>query len=148
MNEAFRKRGFTLIELQIGMLASGLLVLSVGLILMYGWISWRESNSIVNMQRDSSLALRALANEIRSSNIADITAGNPLVCVNANGTTRFAGTGGKLVASGYLNMDLVRDGLTSFSSVISNDMVVLSLSLTAGGIVNDSVLEIMPRNTL
>lgn len=73
MKKVKTKEGFTLVELLVAMLAFSIMILAVGLMLVYGWLGWRQTTHSVNMQRDAVLAMEQIAREIRTSNIADIT---------------------------------------------------------------------------
>lgn len=150
MSTHTKSTGFTVIELMIGMLAMAVMALTVGSMLYFGWLGWRRSNEIVNMQRDASLALRVMAKEIRMSSIDDIIEGNPLVCENANGTATFTGSGGNLDVSGSISMRLVRGWVGSFNTVKqtdgTNSWIEITLNLNTETDQNNNALKISPRN--
>lgn len=68
-----QSKGFTVVELMVGMLAMSVMVLVVGSMLFYGWLGWRRSMESVGMQRDALIAMETIAKEIRSSNISEVT---------------------------------------------------------------------------
>ena len=97
------KKGFTLIELMAGMLALSVVSLTIGLLLVYGWKGWRESNEEVRNQRDLTLAHEMISRQIRSTPMTNIVltansmsfgggadtvrkVGSDLVHYNASGT--------------------------------------------------------------
>ncbi len=72
MKRSVGKNGFSLVEVLIAMLAMSILALTVGILLVYSWKAWRLGNESVQMQRDTTLALKMLTKEIRSCSITNI----------------------------------------------------------------------------
>ncbi len=123
-----KKDGFGLIELLIAILATAMLVIAVGNILVFTWRGWRQSSDAVSMQRDASLALRAIAREIRQTPIGDITTGtDTLSC----GTRSFSKSGRVLT---YEGIALIDGWVTSFvsSEGTVNGSVDVTLGIGAG----------------
>lgn len=96
MRPTDRKSGFTVVELMVAMLATAILSLVAGLMLVYGWMGWHKNFSAVQMQRDTTLAMRVIAKEIRRTPIEKITDGTSLTCINTNGAYTFSTSGGDL----------------------------------------------------
>ena len=126
------KAGFSLVELMVAALATAILILAVGSMLVFGWIGWKRNNDSVNMQRDASLAMRTMARAIRGS--FSMTAGASLQCVNASNTVRFVKSGNNLdmQVDGNLQMHLIRDVVRGFSAELTTTGVVVKVSLAAG----------------
>lgn len=147
------REGFTLVELLVGMLAVGMLSLVVGAMLFFGWKSWRVNNASVEMQRDTSLAMRVIAREIRRTPINQITVGTSLTCVNTNGTYVFSQSGGdlNLQVDSQAAWPLIRnyvDSVNGFSTTKTNALgiVSVSLNLTAGDDISNNRMVIYSRN--
>jgi Tfp pilus assembly protein PilW len=67
------KRGFSVAELMVGMLAFAILALSMGAMLVYAWLGWRDSTESLNLQRDAMVAMLTIEKEIRNSHISEIS---------------------------------------------------------------------------
>jgi len=132
------KQGFTVTELLLAVLATAIMALAVGSVLVYIWKGWIRHAASVEMQRDATLAMRIISREVRRTDIDNIAAGATLTCVNTNGTFVFAASGRNLT----LKQDngtawpLVRGGLSSFqTSKNADESVTVRMDL---GIVGDS----------
>lgn len=126
--KAHGKKGFSLTEMMVGVLALAILVALVGAVLISSWKSWKQGNEAVQMQRDISLAMLALAREIRSTPVSGVTVGpSSLTC----GPDSFTLSGNDLQ---YNGMMIVRDYVDSFSSVLdtNNGAVQVTLQVSAG----------------
>jgi prepilin-type N-terminal cleavage/methylation domain-containing protein len=126
------RKGFSMVELLLAMTASSIMAITIGSVLYFVWVSWRSNNESVEMQRDATMAFRAIAREVRRTPAGGITTGNSLVCVNTNGTYSFVQNGNNLNIQ-YGNGEtftLVRGIVTGFSTEPANNRaVVVSLEL-------------------
>lgn len=141
-----KKAGFTLIELMLGSLAMIILMMIIGLILVQGWKAWNRGKAIVEMQNGASLAHSAITRQVRATSMDNISAGSVLVCMNTNGMIRFQKSGDDLVASGGMELLLIEDSVTGFSASRTNGMVMVSMTLSAGGFQTEKIFSITPRN--
>jgi Tfp pilus assembly protein PilW len=66
------KKGFTIIELMMGMVASTIVAIAVGAMLYYGWSAWRKNMEASAMQRDAMIAMKIMENRIRNSALDEI----------------------------------------------------------------------------
>lgn len=143
-------RGFTIIELLVGMLAVGMLSLIIGSMLIFAWKSWHMNNNSVELQRDTSLAMRVIAREIRRTPIEKITVGSALTCINTNGTYTFSQSGGdlNLQVGSDPAWPLVRDYVSSFNTTKTNALGVVSvtLNLSTGSDDSQNRMIIYSRN--
>ncbi|MEI6148828.1 MAG: hypothetical protein WCS01_06995 [bacterium] len=107
---AGRKTGLTIVELMVGMVAASVLALTVGAIMYYSYRGWASVQAVGNMERDGALAMQTVANAVRgaaSSNLTSVAA-------------QFAKQGDKLrYTRAGVSMDLVRQGVQSFTNTIS-----------------------------
>jgi len=142
--------GFTLVELMMAMLATAILALTVGSLLVFAWKGWRINNESVNMQRDVSLAMKIMAREIRKASIENITDGNQLTCINATNTVSFTVSDDDLNIQ--VNSDtawpIVRDCVDSFSTTAdtSTGSVVIRLELATGSDDSEIIATTYSRN--
>lgn len=95
------KKGFTIVELMVGMLAFSVMALVVATMLIYGWRGWVRSRELVSMQREASLSMLMIVKEIRNSTYAGITDGSGI---------SFSDTGSSFSESG--NSIISDDGFT------------------------------------
>ncbi len=136
---ADQKRGLTIVELLVAMVAASILALAVGAIMYYSYRGWASVQSVGNMERDGSLAMQAVAKEVRgaaSSNVAAVA-------------SRFAKVGDKLRYTRAGNsMDLVQQGVQSFTNIVSANKVtvVLNLSEPTAGVTMSMTNVVMTRN--
>ncbi len=71
------KNGLTLIELMVTIAAASILILTVGLIMIMAFRSWRMNNAFAELRRDSAFAFSMMTKDVREAN--DVTAaGNTL----------------------------------------------------------------------
>ena len=130
-----RKSGFTIMELLVAMMATAILALIVGLMLVYGWQGWHQNTASVEMQRDATLAMQVIAKEIRRTPMAGITPGTNLVCRIASETVTISKNGGDLLMTRDTGtpMTLVRGVVTYFNtSTNAIGSVQVDLNLDTG----------------
>lgn len=143
------REGFTIVELMIGMLAAAIFALAVGSVLFYAWLGWKRNTVSLEMQRDTTLAMRVIAKEIRRTPLQDISPGSSLTCVNTNGTVSITVNSGDLQMQ--VNSDpafaLVRDHVVSFAtSTSANGAVRVQLVLNTGTDDSTSSMVVYSRN--
>ena len=150
MNAQGSKGGFGVMELLVAMLATSLLVLAVGSMMVFAWKGWVQSAASVEMQRDVSLAMRTIATEIRRTPMANITDGASLVCNNSAGTITVSRSGRdlNLRVGATASVLLVRDIATAFSTKKNNanGSVTVSLNLATGSDVSAIQMIVYSRN--
>src|SRR4030042_5990080 len=88
------RKGLTLIELLIGIIASAIVIFATGIIIVRGQTSWNEAWKKVNLQRDASYAMLVMSQAIKKATSASVSVvGNDktLRITNAaGGTTSFS----------------------------------------------------------
>lgn len=148
------KSGFGMLELMLAMVATSIMALMVGSMLVYGWQGWKRNLDSVNMQRDVSLAMRVIAKEIRRTPLDNIDTSNAssLTCVNDAGTYTFSISGRdlNLQVNGGAPWSLVRDtvvasGFTATKNLV-NESVTVSLDLSTGPDDSNTRMVIVTRN--
>ena len=63
MKKRNRRNGLTLIELMVTIAAASILILTVGLILIMAFRSWRVNNAFAELRRDSAFAFSMMTRE-------------------------------------------------------------------------------------
>jgi prepilin-type N-terminal cleavage/methylation domain-containing protein len=152
MNGTGKKRqsGFSLVELMLAMVATAILSLAVGIMLVYAFRGWRQNTESVQMQRNATLAMRVMAREIRRTPVENISAGSSsLICTNASGTVFIRQQGGDL----SLQVDterpfiLVNDIVATFKTGSRPDgSVAVRLDLATGSDISTNSMVIYSRN--
>jgi hypothetical protein len=66
------KNGLSLIELLVAIVASSIVILTVAMILIMAFRSWRINNAYVELRRDASLAVYLISRDIRESDVDDV----------------------------------------------------------------------------
>ena len=143
-------RGFSIVELLMGMLASSILALAIGSVMVYVWTGWVRNSASVEMQRDSTLAMRTIAREIRRTPVQNIDDGVSLTCLNTNGTFVFTESGRNLIRQqGGSSIILARGILIpgSFDSKVNPDeSVTVNMTLNTGADISKNTMTVYTRN--
>ena len=128
MKKRMHRNGLTLIELMVTIAAASILILTVGLILIMAFRSWRINNAYANLRRDSAVAFSMMTRDVREADYATLTAGNPLTLPSAIGkpTVTYTQTGDTLTGDGMI---VIPKNVQSFASVKNEDGVLLTLVL-------------------
>ena len=58
-------RGLTIVDVAASMFLSSILVLTVGSMLFFGFLSWRRNSEAVGMQRDATIAMELISRAVR-----------------------------------------------------------------------------------
>ncbi|MBN3037932.1 MAG: type II secretion system protein [Candidatus Omnitrophica bacterium] len=77
-----KKRGFTIVELMVGIVVSSILALTAGTMLVFISLSWRRGTDSTELQRDATFAMDMFSRAIRPGHTSYI---------QASGSTLIAG---------------------------------------------------------
>jgi len=146
------RSGFQLIELMVAMVAVGIFAVAAGSMLVFTWKGWHNNLKSVQMQRDTTIAMRVMEREIRRTPIGGFTPGtSTLTCFNTNtlNTVVFAKSGDRL--NMQVNSDpvvtLIDEYVQSFaSSTNANGSVAVNLALSTGSDSSSSTMVVYTRN--
>lgn len=135
-----QKTGFTLVELLMAVVASAILALVVGIMLVYAWGEFRRDRDGVNMQEDGRIAMETIARTIRSASAPNVQvlSSNDLRVTSSGVTKRVYASGNSLfydpnMAVAGDAVSLVNNRLISFIALTTNSTSVqVTLTLTAG----------------
>ncbi|MFC1763096.1 PilW family protein [Planctomycetota bacterium] len=120
--------GFTLVELLIGLVASAIIALGAGTVLLGGHTSWRGSWDRVNLQRDTGLVLTYITHSIRPASTATVTHnGKTLTVSEPNVTSIFS------FDDSQKNLTLQRGD--TIQTLIAGDVESARFTLLEGGVV-------------
>jgi Tfp pilus assembly protein PilW len=135
-------QGSTLVELLAAMLAAAILVLTAGVMIVYASRESQRNTAGMNMQADGRVAMQAIGRSIRGVSTADVSvvASDDLRITRGGYTERFYVNAQNLVHDP--SMAVVGDEIllangtlavtNGFAASLSNNLVVVILSLTAG----------------
>ncbi len=133
---ACRNKGFTLVELMVGMVAAAILALMFGAMLFYGYTGWVRLQAMAEMERSGALAMHTMSRVFRGATATKIknVSGSSVIVSNVNSiaSQSFYRSGETLKygINGVDRMNLVETGLTAFVCLpVSNNEVRVMLSL-------------------
>lgn len=99
MKKNQHKKGLTLVELMVAIVAASIVILTVAVILIAAFRSWRINNAYVDMRRDAALAIYLISRDIREATLADVaTPANQLVLPTVTYTKT---AGGALISTDF-----------------------------------------------
>ena len=81
---ASRRAGFTAVELLVAAVAAGVLALTVGSVLVYGYMNWERTAGVVDMQRDLSFAVSMISGAVRQAAPASVSCTGSQLDVGTN----------------------------------------------------------------
>jgi len=146
------RRGFTLAELLVAMLASAILALTAGAMLWYGTLGWRRTREAVDLQRDMAATLDVMTRSVRAgTNLVFATGAVFTVRFADRPTARVYANGNDLVyrpnVSDAGNEMTLADGtLRRFAvTVVSNGATVVVV-LAGGSEVLSNGVSLVRRN--
>ena len=73
------RKGFSLVELMVAIVAGLIVVLAAGIVIYLGQISWNDAWNKVNLQRDASYAMLAMSQYVKKAASATADANDPIL---------------------------------------------------------------------
>lgn len=122
-----RQKGFSLVELMIGIVAAGILALTAGTLLASVYKGWARSMALADLERDAAVAIHTLDLAVRGATNAAWDGATLTVYWPTNAPKIFSTSGGSLSYSG---MTLVDQKLESFSAPVTGRVVWVTMALT------------------
>jgi hypothetical protein len=122
------KNGLSLIELLVAIVASSIVILTVAMILIMAFRSWRINNAYVELRRDASLAVYLISRDIREATLADVATPTDQLVLPTVTYTKTAG--GALTSTDFGT--IIRTNVNFFISATNSagDGVYITLGLT------------------
>ncbi len=132
MNRKTQACRFTLIELLVGVIAGAILMLTAGMMLVYGYRVWVRSQDQMHMQGDAAAALATIAHMLRQASVASTPPdGIPRVEINTASNQITVGRGTALEAAVFARShDLIYSHPGREVVLVSNQLVLNSFILT------------------
>jgi Tfp pilus assembly protein PilW len=146
MRKNVNKEGFTIVELLMATLATSIMAMAIGSILVFAWMGWARQSESVEMQRDVSMAMRIMAKEIRQA--TSVTTGTSLSCTKPGSDVVVFSQSGRdlnMQVNADAPMVIVRDVATSFSSEVNGVRSVRVLLALDTGTDNSNVGMVISR---
>ena len=143
-----RRGGFTLVELQAGMLAAAMVVLGCGMLLYVSLSSWRRSCADIELRRDASAAAELFAHALRAAAYTDVTAAVDTLTVPP---VQFRRQQGALLYIPDLSQPgafqtVVGNGLAAFDAAATDGVVGVHLRLTNASVATEFATTFTCRN--
>jgi Tfp pilus assembly protein PilW len=149
------RKGLTLIELLIGIIASAIVVFATGILIVRGQTSWNEAWERVNLQRDASYAMLVMSQSIKkaASVSVQVVANSKTLKITdaAGGTTSFSWNSGQDTLRSWVGTGspstVIDDvnGLEFYADDV-NGTVTIGLWLQEGNVQTYFVSTVMIRN--
>jgi prepilin-type N-terminal cleavage/methylation domain-containing protein len=147
------RKGITLIELLIAMMAGAIVILAAGVIIVSGQKSWNETWKKVNLQRDASYAMLVMSQSIKKAASVVVDANDRAMTITdaAGDTTRFSWNSGQdtlrcWVGTGSPSTIIDDVQYLQFGMDDVNDTVTIDLRLQDGSVQTYFVSTVMIRN--
>jgi prepilin-type N-terminal cleavage/methylation domain-containing protein len=143
------RKGFTIVELMVAVMASAIVVLAAGIVVVIGQTAWNQTWKKVNLQRNASVAMLRMSKSIKSATsatvdpngkILNITDGNTVssYVMDTNNLRYIVGGQTQTVISGEVNN-------VQFS-LVGNNSVTIDLSLKKDNAQTRFISTVMMRN--
>jgi prepilin-type N-terminal cleavage/methylation domain-containing protein len=149
------RKGFTLVELTVAIVAGLIVVLAAGIVVYLGQISWNDAWKKVNLQRDASYAMLAMSQYIKKAtdvNDTDFTSTSLPLKVDGNDVVFTYDTDANdLLCQAGGNTQTILDGKVKDLQFIMDsnypDTVKINLTLKEDNIELEFESTVMMRNT-
>jgi len=141
--------GFTLIELMIAVVITGIGILAVGWILLLNQRSWKEGNAKLQLQRDTYYAILRMEHELKPASLSDVVCNSSELVIDNNGKKFFLDSHDLWFQESSTDpQELVVEGDpgTEFDVTTSNDIVNINFTLVRGNLESVIATSVMPRN--
>ncbi|MFA5251614.1 MAG: prepilin-type N-terminal cleavage/methylation domain-containing protein [Phycisphaerae bacterium] len=91
------RKGLTLIELLVSIMASAIVILATGIIIISGQTFWNDTWKKVNLQRDASYAMLVMSHSIKNATSVAVEGDGKILRITdaAGDTTRFGWNSGQ-----------------------------------------------------
>lgn len=140
-------KGFTLVELMVGMVSAGVLALVFSAVLFYGYKGWTRLRAEAAMQADANVAMRTMDRIGRAATNATWSA-NTLSLSQTNGlNVQFSQTGSSLMQNGSpLIASRVCAFVCAVTNIASRKTVLVTVRFAEGSETNEMGFSIFLRN--
>jgi len=146
-----RNRGFTLVELMVGMASAAVLAVVFSAVLFYGYKGWKQLRGEADMQADADVSMRTMDRICRTCSNAYWNAGTSTLTLTNAPMHTFSKVGSNLVwSSSGVTSVLITNRVGSFVCEVTNSYdratVAVSLGLVEGYETLDMLFSVFMRN--
>ena len=146
------QKGFTLIEVIIGMATGAIVVLATGTALVSGHIFWNKALEKVNLQRDASHAMLTISQAVKEGTAAQLESdGKAITIYREAGWIKFDHaehtSNIRYVIEGGPGEITINDNVEYLQFNLEGNKVTIDLRLNDGNSQNHFVTTVMMRNT-
>jgi prepilin-type N-terminal cleavage/methylation domain-containing protein len=139
-------RGFTLVELMVGMVSAGVLALVFSAVLFYGYKGWTRLRAEAAMETDANVAMRTMDRIGRVATNATWD-GSTLRFYQTNGVlVQFNQSGSSLMQGGSVLIGSRVNAFTCVTNLVGGTTVQVNLRLVEGSETNEMGCSIFLRN--
>lgn len=146
------EKGFTLIELMVAIVASAIVVLATGIVIVIGQTSWNQTWKKVNLQRDASYAMLRMSQSIKAATSAEKSPDGRVLYIptqsNPNITFSYvADTNNLQCQVGGQPQTIINGEVKDLQfNVVGNNTVTIDLSLKKDDAQTHFISTVMMRN--
>jgi prepilin-type N-terminal cleavage/methylation domain-containing protein len=148
------RKGFTLIELMVAIVASAIVVLAAGIVIVIGQTSWNQTWKKVNLQRDASYAMLRMSQSIKAATSAGKSPDGRVLYIptqsNPNITFSYVADTNNLQCQivGEQPQTIINGKVTNLQfNVVGNNTVTIDLSLKKDDAQAHFISTVMMRNS-
>ena len=140
-------RGLTLVEMAAAMLASTILMISAGVMLVNGYSCWHRNHDVLELQRDATITMATLARAVRGASSGDVSIPLPgqtaelLVIQTIDGPLSFDVREGDLVYTSGAGREVtvVQGSLAKFEVMNNSEAISIQLGLASTRYAHETV---------
>jgi len=144
------QKGFTIIELMIGIVTGTIVILAAGMILFYGQKSWNNTWKRANLQRDASYAMQRISLPIKAGMNAELEGdGNAIKIYRATDWIRFfleQNNNLKCEIEGEGPQTIINGKMEALQFNVTGNTVIIELKLREDNLQTHFVSTVMMRN--
>jgi len=146
------RKGFTLAELIVAIVASAVVVLAAGIVIVIGQTSWNQTWKKVNLQRDASYAMLRMTRSIQAATSAEKSPNGRVLYIpkqsNPNITFSYvADTNNLQCQIGGQTQTIINGEVKDLQfNVVGNNTVTIDLSLKKDDAQAHFISTVMMRN--
>lgn len=134
------RSGFTIVELMMCIVISAILALTMGTMLYYIFVAWRNNSDQVEIQRDATFAMDMLSRNIRPASFSQISTPNSRTLNIGSKSFSWDGVSGSSLnydpdtSASSDEIELIRDRVTSLEFINNSPSksITINMVLTQG----------------
>jgi prepilin-type N-terminal cleavage/methylation domain-containing protein len=144
------RKGFTLIELMVAIVASAVVVLATGIVIVIGQTSWNQTWKKVNLQRDASYAMLIMSQSIKAATSAETEDNNTILTLergeDPNIIFYYATDNLQYQIVGGQSQTIINGKVENLQFDVAGNTVTIDLSLKEDDVQTHFISAVMMRN--